>query len=174
MDHPKGASETGGARLDPTDPGCFRDRRHRAGQKTLDRVASLGNLEVKRQATWGMSDKRIIFMNYISGSVMAAMLIATVSGCAKRPEEIAAIQMDTSSYSNLSCRQLAQEETKIRNDLDALSAQQNSAATSDAWGVFLLGVPWSSMSGNDKEALIAVAKGRLDAIDLVQVSKSCE
>ena len=38
-----------------SDPGCFRDRRHRAGQKTLDRVASLGNLEVKRQATWGIS-----------------------------------------------------------------------------------------------------------------------
>ena len=27
------------------------------GKKTLDRVASLGDLEVKRQATWGMSGK---------------------------------------------------------------------------------------------------------------------
>jgi hypothetical protein len=41
------------SRLDPTDSGCFRDRRQRAGQKTLDRVASLGNFEVKRQAYLG-------------------------------------------------------------------------------------------------------------------------
>ncbi len=108
-----------------------------------------------------------------------AIIVVTVSvgllaGCAKRPDSIAAIPMETAQYQNLSCRGLAQEETKIRNDLDALSAQQNSAADSDAVGVFLLGVPWSSMSGNDKEAAIAVAKGRLDAIDIVQVGKNCE
>ena len=32
------------------------------------------------------------------------------------------------------------EETKIRNGLDALSAAQNKTATRDAWGVFLLGL----------------------------------
>ena len=41
-------------------------------------------------------------------------------------------------------------------------------------GVFLLGVPWSSMSVNDKDALISVAKGQLDAIDVVQIGKNCE
>jgi hypothetical protein len=82
--------------------------------------------------------------------------------------------MDTDLYSSLSCRQLASKETGIRNDLDSLSASQNYAANSDAWGVFLLGIPWSSMAGNDKEALIAVAKGRLDAIDVVQAQKNCE
>lgn len=82
--------------------------------------------------------------------------------------------MDDSSYSRLSCKQLAREETKIRNELDASSADQNSAANKDAWGVFLLGLPVSSMSGGDKEALIGVAKGKLDAIDLVQVDKDCE
>lgn len=106
--------------------------------------------------------------------VVGIVGIGLLAGCAKRPDSIAAIPMDTAQYRNLSCRGLAQEETKMRNELDALSAQQNSAADSDAIGVFLLGVPWSSMSGNDKEALIAVAKGRLDAIDLVQTSKNCE
>lgn len=98
----------------------------------------------------------------------------TLSACAKRPDEIAAIQMDTNSYERMSCRQLAQEETKLRNELNALSASQNNAATNDAWGVFLLGLPLSSMSGNDREALIGVAKGRIDAIDLVQAQKNCE
>lgn len=106
--------------------------------------------------------------------IIASAALVTLVACAKRPEEIAAVPMDTAAYSGMSCRQLAQEETRIRGELDALSAAQNSAATSDAMGVFLLGIPWSSMSGNDKEALIAVAKGRLNAIDMVQVSKNCE
>ena len=105
---------------------------------------------------------------------LASAALVTLVACAKRPEEIAAVPMDTAAYTGLSCRQLAQEETRIRGELDALSAAQNSAATSDAMGVFLLGIPWSSMSGNDKEALIAVAKGKLSAIDMVQVSKNCE
>ena len=110
---------------------------------------------------------------FVTGATITAMTL-TIAACAKRPEEIGAIQMDTVSYKNFSCKQLAREETKIRNDLDSLSAQQNSAANKDAWGVFLLGLPLSSMSGGDREALIGVAKGRLDAIDLVQVDKDCE
>lgn len=101
------------------------------------------------------------------------LLFAVVSACAKQPENIAAVPMDTASYERMSCRSLAAEEAKITAELNALSAAQKSAANSDALGVFLLGIPWSSMSGNDKEALIAVAKGRVDAINTVQASKGC-
>jgi hypothetical protein len=34
----------------------LRDDRHRSGRKTLAQRAKSGDLEVKRQATWGMSD----------------------------------------------------------------------------------------------------------------------
>jgi len=98
---------------------------------------------------------------------------ALVSACATRPENISAVQMDTASYERMSCRQLSAEETKITSQLNSLSADQNRAANSDALGVFLLGVPWSSMSGNDKEAAIGVAKGRIDAINTVEASKGC-
>jgi hypothetical protein len=101
------------------------------------------------------------------------LLCAVVSACAKQPENIAAVPMDTASYERMSCRSLAAEEAKITAELNALSAAQKSAANSDALGVFLLGLPLSSMSGNDKEALIAVAKGRVDAINAVQASKGC-
>ena len=113
-------------------------------------------------------------MKKVIATLAVVSTALTVSACAKRPDQIAAIQMEDSTYSRLSCKQLAREETKIRNNLDAMSADQNSAATKDAWGVFLLGLPVSSMSGGDKEALIGVAKGKLDAIDLVQVDKDCE
>jgi hypothetical protein len=33
----------------------LRDDRHRSGRKTLAQRAKSGDLEVKRQATWGMS-----------------------------------------------------------------------------------------------------------------------
>lgn len=101
------------------------------------------------------------------------LLGAAVSACAKKPENIAAVPMDTATYERMSCRSLATEEAKITAELNALSAAQTNAANSDALGVFLLGIPWSSMSGNDKEALIAVAKGRVDAINTVQASKGC-
>ena len=109
----------------------------------------------------------------VTGSAIVAMAF-TLASCAERPENIAAIAMDDAAYANLSCKKLAREETKIRNDLDTLSATQNKTATKDAWGVFLLGLPLSSMSGSDKEALIGVAKGKLYAIDLVQLEKDCE
>jgi hypothetical protein len=44
-----------GSRLDPPDFGRLRDDRHRSGRKTLAQRAKSGDLEVKRQATWGMS-----------------------------------------------------------------------------------------------------------------------
>jgi len=37
----------------------LRDDRHRSGRKTLAQRAKSGDLEVKRQATWGMSVYRI-------------------------------------------------------------------------------------------------------------------
>ncbi|MBU4061445.1 MAG: hypothetical protein KKF90_06255, partial [Alphaproteobacteria bacterium] len=46
-----------GSRLDPPDFGRLRDDRHRSGRKTLAQRAKSGELEVKRQATWGMSVK---------------------------------------------------------------------------------------------------------------------
>ena len=77
-------------------------------------------------------------------------------------------------YASHSCSRLAAEKLKISQELETLSAKQNSAADSDAMGVFLLGIPWSSMSGNDQEALIAVAKGRIQAIDRRKTARRCQ
>lgn len=112
-------------------------------------------------------------MKILKLSVLIPVFVL-VTACAKQPENIAAVPMDTASYAGKSCRSLAAEEAKITAELNALSAAQKNAASSDALGVFLLGLPLGSMSGNDKEALIAVAKGRVDAINKVQASKGCK
>lgn len=109
-------------------------------------------------------------MNVKTVSLVGALLL---SACAKQPDQIAAVEVGADSYSHYSCKQLASEKTKIGQDLANLSAKQKSAASGDAWGVVLLGLPLSSMSGGDQEALIAVAKGKVQAIDRQIVAKGC-
>jgi hypothetical protein len=101
------------------------------------------------------------------------VLLCFVAACAKSPENIAAVEIGSDAYSRHSCTQLKAEKLKITQDLENLSAAQKNAASGDAMGVFLLGLPLSSMSGNDKEALIAVAKGKIQAIDRLSVAKHC-
>jgi hypothetical protein len=100
-------------------------------------------------------------------------LAALLAACAQQPENIAAADIGPNPYSGFNCAQLSQEELRITQELDNLSAQQRRAASGDAFGVFLLGLPISSMSGNDQETAIAVARGRLQAIDQLQAARGC-
>lgn len=74
--------------------------------------------------------------------------IALLSSCAKPPERIAGVPNAGP------CTQADRERLAI------LSNQQSSAASGDALGVFLIGVPVSSLAGNDHETEIAILKGR--------------
>ncbi|MCA0273798.1 MAG: hypothetical protein LCH69_17275 [Proteobacteria bacterium] len=102
------------------------------------------------------------------------LIIGLLGACAKAPDKIAAADLGNGAYSGHSCNQLSAENLQISQDLANLSAKQKSAAEGDAWGVFLLGLPLSSMSGNDQEALIAVAKGKVQAIDREKARKGCK
>ncbi len=97
---------------------------------------------------------------------LAAALGATiiVSACAQSPSSIAPVSMGD-AYSGVDC-------TKVRNDiiaererLAALSAKQQGAVVGDAVGVFLIGVPVSSLTGNDQEGHIATSKGKINAME---------
>ncbi|RCS21355.1 hypothetical protein DUT91_24710 [Phyllobacterium salinisoli] len=104
-------------------------------------------------------------------AVSAALLL---SSCAKRPDAIVPVDIPMAAYTNRGCQELAQELIKERNNLAALSKQQNQAATGDAVGVFLLGVPASSTFGGDKEGQVAVSKGKVNAIESAAKSKGCK
>lgn len=77
------------------------------------------------------------------------------------------------AYSNLDCPALAREYLKEQSSLTAVSKQQHDAATGDAVGVFLVGVPMSSTFGGDKEGQVAVAKGKVNAIEANMKARSC-
>lgn len=105
-------------------------------------------------------------------AVISCLLV--LGACAKSPDQIAAVEVGVDAYSRYSCSQLATEKVSISQDLENLSAKQKSAASGDAVGVFLLGMPLSSMSGNDQEATIAIAKGKVQAIDRQRNAKGCK
>lgn len=105
--------------------------------------------------------------------LLLSAVVIVIASCAKKPENIAPVNIGSDVYANHSCSRLASEKLKISQDLERLSAKQNNAHNSDAMGVFLLGLPWSSMSGNDQEATIAIAKGRIQAIDRTKLRKRC-
>jgi len=86
--------------------------------------------------------------------VALSLSVGTVA-CAKRPDAIVPVDIPIAAYTNLSCQALASELVKERSTLASLSKQQNEAATGDAVGVFLIGVPASSTFGGDKEGLPA-------------------
>jgi hypothetical protein len=77
------------------------------------------------------------------------------------------------AYTPSSCQSLARELVTEQQNLASVSKQQNDAATGDAVGVFLIGVPASSTFGGDKEGQVAVAKGKVQAIQNAMRSKNC-
>jgi hypothetical protein len=99
--------------------------------------------------------------------------VLLAAGCAKRPDAIAPVAINENVFSMMSCEQIAVELAAERNKLAALSAQQNQAATGDAVGVFLIGVPASSAFGGDKEGELAVSKGMALAMENAQRAKAC-
>ncbi|WFS02219.1 hypothetical protein [Rhizobium tumorigenes] len=97
----------------------------------------------------------------------------TMASCAKRPGAIVPVDIPMAAYSNLSCPQLSQELIKEQGKLSSLSSAQNNAATGDAVGVFLIGVPASSLTGGDKEGDISVSKGKVISIESTLKAKGC-
>lgn len=124
--------------------------------------------------TLGDCMKFLIYME-LSVRSYACVVVAAValSACAPKPENVAAVPQSTAEFSGMSCKSLATKRVQVQQTVDATSAKQSKAAGNDAIGVLLLGVPLASMSGADAETELAVAKGRLNAIDEVRARKGC-
>ena len=60
-----------------------------------------------------------------------------------------------------------------RAELAKVSKKQNSEATGDAWGVFLVLVPVSKLTG-DYEGEVAKWKGEVEAINTAQIKAKCK
>ena len=105
--------------------------------------------------------------------VTAVGICLALASCAQPPSEITPISMPNGAYQSMSCRQLVTERRIVAEDLDANSVKQRQAVAGDAFGVSMLGVPMSSLTGGDKKANIAVDKGKLIQIDDTMKAKHC-
>ena len=100
-------------------------------------------------------------------------VIAIAAGCATRPESISASYVSHEKYADGDCAMLTTQISDARAELAKVSEEQNSKANVDAWGVFLLGIPFSKLSG-DKEADVARWKGEVAAIETAQIKAKCK
>lgn len=98
---------------------------------------------------------------------LAALAIAIpllAAACAKSPDAIAPVSMGN-AFAGISCNQASADLAAERQNLAALEDAQRGAVAGDAIGVFLIGVPMSSLSGGDKAGDIAASKGKVLALE---------
>jgi hypothetical protein len=105
-------------------------------------------------------------------AAIAAMAIA-VSACAKHPDSIAASYVSQASFRGLSCGALAQESVRLNSILSRASTQQENARTNDVIGILLIGVPVSTLSGDNIAPEIARLKGEQDALNRRMLEAGC-
>ena len=88
-----------------------------------------------------------------------------VAGCAKNPDAIAPVSMSSNVYHRLSCQEAMATRNRIDSELVSLSAPTAQRGGRRCGLAFLIGVPMSSLTGGDKEGLIAARKGEKMALD---------
>ena len=97
---------------------------------------------------------------------LVMLLIAVaMTACAPGPNAVAPTAMPAGLYDGLTCTQARTEREASAAREAALSARQRSAATGDAIGVVLIGLPVSGLTGGDVSGQLAAERGRLIALD---------
>lgn len=94
---------------------------------------------------------------------IATSALLTAS-CAKDPDSIAPSYISNVAYQSYTCEQLTQEQAHLSRALTTASAQQKNARTNDMVGVALIGLPVSSLSGDNIAPEIARLKGEQEAV----------
>lgn len=110
---------------------------------------------------------------FIKNVLFVSSIAVLVSACASRPESISASYVSHEKYIAGDCVRLATQMGDARAELAKVSAMQDSKATGDAWGVFLILVPVSKLTG-DHAGDVAKWKGEVEAIETAQIKNKCK
>ncbi|CAI9404104.1 hypothetical protein ANOBCDAF_04553 [Pleomorphomonas sp. T1.2MG-36] len=98
---------------------------------------------------------------------------AALGACAKSPESISPSYVSEVGYQAWSCQQLSEETLRLSSAYAVAAQQQEKARTNDVVGVILIGLPVSSMSGDNIAPEIARLKGEQEAVRKAMVIKNC-
>lgn len=96
--------------------------------------------------------------------IIAIASTLAIAACAQSPGSIQPVSMGD-AYSGVSCQSASARLITERQSLAALESKQKAAVAGDAMGVFLLGIPVSSLTGQDVSGEIAASKGRVIALE---------
>ena len=105
--------------------------------------------------------------------IFAATLPLFVAACAKPPSAIAPSYVSEVPYRSYTCDQLGEELQRLNAAYTVTAQAQEDARTGDAWGVFLLGVPTSTLSGGNVAHEVASLKGQIAAVQKTIIAKNC-
>ncbi len=105
-------------------------------------------------------------------ALVAIVLVAStaVASCAKRADNIEPAAISTSKYDDWNCSKLSREKSFVDGALVRVSTSQDRAANTDAWMVFLIGVP---ISGGGTPGEVARLKGEQEALRRYMVEHDC-
>lgn len=109
----------------------------------------------------------------MKAALLVTPLAFALASCASAPEAIDAQHVPSQLYLGYSCRALAEEYAEAEADYDRSAIAQRQAQQGDALGVFLVGIPVSSMTGGDREAEISYQKGTMNAVEEAARQKGC-
>ena len=105
--------------------------------------------------------------------VFAALSAAVLASCAKSPESISPAYVSEVGYQSWSCQQLAEESGRLTSAYAVAAQQQEKARSNDIAGVILIGIPVSSMSGDNIAPEVARLKGEQEAVRKASIIKKC-
>lgn len=105
--------------------------------------------------------------------ILAALPLLAIAACAKHPDSISASYISDVQYRSWSCRQLSEEQGRLSAAYTTAAKQQENARTNDTVGVILIGLPVSSLSGDNIAPEIARLKGEQEAIRKAMTFKKC-
>ena len=106
-------------------------------------------------------------------TLTAALAVTMLGACAKAPDSIAPSYVSEVPYQSYSCKQLGEERARLEQAYATTAKAQEDARTGDAWGVFLIGMPTSSLSGGNVASEVASLKGQMTAVDKTIITKNC-
>jgi hypothetical protein len=102
---------------------------------------------------------------------IGAALLA--GACAKSPESIAPAYVSHVSYQSWTCQQLQEEGARLQHALVIASEQQRNARTNDTVGVIFLGLPVSSLSGDNIAPQVANPQRPAQAVQTASNLRNC-
>ncbi|KIN79290.1 hypothetical protein C8N31_10960 [Sulfitobacter mediterraneus] len=115
----------------------------------------------------------------MKNTISAALIgVVGLAGCAQKAEDVTATYISPMAYQSYSCKQIAQEASRVSGRVGELSGVQNKKASDDAvaTGIALV-VFWPAaffIKGDKQTAAeLGRLKGELEALEQASIRKKC-